>query len=134
MVPARPTMQGVPVGQPALQGGMAHAQSMQHIQHVPVGHVASPGMMQPQAGQPTQQNHMMQNAHHIVSQYQASNPNAQHVQAARPHMHSPPLGMAGPATVPNQARPRPVTGVVGLRLHVSCGDDDALNADCCSVF
>lgn len=111
MVQPRPAMHGVPVAQPGLQGNTNQTQPMQHVQHVaPVGHMTSSGMVQTQPGQPAQPDHIL-NAHHIISQYQASNPNA-HAQGARPHYQAPQHGGPGSMAAATQPRPRPGAGVL----------------------
>lgn len=112
-----PMMQPQP-GQPAQHvaptqmaaAPMMQPQPMQTVQHVVPGGQMNPAQMaQPQLGQPAHQNHIV-NAHHIISQYQATNPHAQHALGARVATQASQQAAAGSMQPGNLSRPRPGGG------------------------
>eukprot|EP00892_Ulva_mutabilis_P005162 jgi/Ulvmu1/3017/UM015_0057.1 len=88
---------------------MIQPQPGQPAQHVaPAGQMGGQQMMQSQPGQPAQQNHIV-TAHHIISQYQATNQHAQHAMSARAGSQVQHPASAGSVPPGTQPRPRPGT-------------------------
>lgn len=114
--PGQPAQHLAPAGQMNAMPMMQPGQGGQHA--APAAQMGGPQMMQPQPGQAAQQNHMV-TAHHIISQYQATNPHAQHALGARAALQVPQQAAPGALPPGGQPRPRPGTGEL-LLLCCAC--------------